>query len=168
LQGEGFPRYEDFKLYNGEKYVAANSLPNWTGVGVGIIVSLAAGLVYVVLLREPGSAFYGFAGLAFLGGPLIGGIIAARNTQERKRKAFLSAGGMVFAFACGLFVITYVVVPKFDRASIQLPPFCEGLDGSFNPPSHLVYRLPGGESGILLSGDVETAVVAVVDAQQPP
>ncbi len=50
--------------------------PIWLGISAGVLVSLVFGLVYFVVLREPGSTFYLFAGLTLLGGSLIGGLIA--------------------------------------------------------------------------------------------
>jgi MFS family permease len=63
----------------------------WQGICIGVCVSVVFGLAYIVILHEPGSAFYLFAGLAFFGGSLIGGIVAALKTQAHKRKAFFTS-----------------------------------------------------------------------------
>ena len=140
----------------------------WLGISLGTLASLIFGLVYIVLLHEAGSAFYLFAGLTFLGSSLLGGIIAALKTQVHKPKAFLASSSAVFGMALGLFVFAYVVLPQFARVSVQLPAFCDGLKGSFNPPAHLTYTLPGGGTGILLTSDTQSALVAVVDYEHSP
>jgi hypothetical protein len=138
------------------------------GISVGALASIVFGQVYITVLREPGSAFYPFAGLVFLGGSLIGGIAVVLRTQEHRRIAFFTSSGAVFGIACMLFVFTYVVLPQFARTSVQLPAFCDGFDGSFNPPSHLTYTLPGRGPRILITSDAESAVVAQVDYEHPP
>ena len=135
---------------------------------IGALVSAVVWLTYIVVLREPGSAFYLFAALAFLGGPLLAGIVAVLKTQENRLKAFLVSSGAVFGVMFILFVVTYVVMPQYARTNVRLPAFCDGFDGDFNPPSHLEYALPGGGTGILLVSDAESAVVAMVDGDHPP
>ncbi len=56
--------------------------PIWLGICAGVLVSLVFGLVYFIVLREPGSAFYLFAGFTFLGGSLIGGMVAAMGDSS--------------------------------------------------------------------------------------
>jgi hypothetical protein len=143
-------------------------MPVWLGISIGALVSVLFGLMYVVVLREPGSVFYLFAGLAFLGGSLIGGVVAASKTQEHKRKVFFTSGAAVFGIVCMLFVFTYVILPQFARTNVQLPAFCDGFDSSFDPPSHLRYTLPDMGTGILITSDAESAVVALVDYNHPP
>jgi hypothetical protein len=141
------------------------------GIGLGALLSVVSGLVYFVVLREPGPAFYPFAGLAFLAGPLAGGIVAALKTREHRPKAFLVSGVAVFGMVSGLFLLMYMVLPQFARANVRLPAFCDGLDGSFDPPAHLAYSLPGPGvliTGLLITGDARSAVVAVIDASAPP
>ena len=135
---------------------------------IGALVSAVVWLTYIVVLREPGSAFYLFAALAFLGGPLLVGIITVLKTQENRLRAFLVSSGAVFGVAFILFVVTYVVLPQFARTNVQLPALCDGFDGNFNPPSHLAYALPGRGTGILLVSDAESAVVAMIDGDHPP
>jgi hypothetical protein len=138
------------------------------GISLGLVFSLALGWVYLALLHEPGSAFYPFAGLVFLGGPLLGGAVAAARTRGRKLLASLISGVAVFGVAFTLFVGAYVVQPQFVRANVQLPADCDGFKGDFNPPADLAYTLPGLGTGILLAGDAQTAVVVVMDYQHPP
>ncbi len=140
----------------------------WRGISIGALVSIVFGLMYLVVLREPGSAFYPFAGLAFLGGPLIGGIAAMWKTQEHQRKAFFASGSVIFGIVWMLFIFTYMVLPQFDRTSVQLPAFCDGYDGSFNPPSHLAYTLPNVGTGVLITSDAQFSLVAMIDYKHPP
>ena len=140
----------------------------WTGIGIGALVSLGSGLIYLLVLKEPGSLFYLFAGLTFLGGPLVGGTFAGINAPGRGVKAFFGTGSLVFGFALALFIVAYGVLPEFDRASIQLPASCDGYDGTFDPPAQLGYTLPGGGAGLLIVGDEDTAVVATIASQGPP
>lgn len=148
--------------------MASKTAPIWVGIAAGALVSAACGLVYIAVLREPGSGYYLFATLAFVGGPIVGGTIAARGTPAHRRRAFFTAGGVVFGITFALFVLTYAVLPQYARTSVQLPASCDGLDGSLDPPSDLTYALPGGDTGILIASDAETAVVALVDTQHPP
>jgi hypothetical protein len=138
------------------------------GISLGLVYSAALGWVYLGLLREPGSAFYPFAGLIFLGGPLLSGAVAAAKTRGRRLPACLISGAAVFGVAFALFVGAYVVQPQFVRANVQLPAGCDGFAGSFDPPADLAYTLPGLGTGILLASDAQTAVVVVMDYQHPP
>ena len=52
------------------KRISSGIASVWLGIGIGGLVSVVFGLVYIVVLHEPGSAFYLFAGLTFLGGSL--------------------------------------------------------------------------------------------------
>ena len=140
----------------------------WLGIGMGTLVVVVSGLVYLVVLHEPGSVFYLFASLAFLGGPLVGGAIAGLSAQERRIKAILSSSGVVFGIACGLFAFAYMVLPQFDRANILLPSYCDGFDGTFDPPPQITYTLPDGSVGISIVSDEGTAVVATIDTQHQP
>lgn len=144
------------------------SMPVKVGISIGALVSIVFGLVYLVVLREPGSQFYLFAELACLGGPIIGGIVAVLRTQEHKLKAFFASFRTIFVMVFILFGVTYVVLPQFDRRNVQLPTFCDGFDGSFDPPSHLTYTVPDVGTGILIVSDAQTAVVAMIDYDQPP
>jgi hypothetical protein len=138
------------------------------GISVGALISILFGFVYLVVLHEPGPAYYPFAGLAFLGGPVIGGMLASSRVQEHKLKAFFTASAIVYGIVFLLFVIAYVVIPQFARTSVQLPEFCDGYDGSLNPPAQLAYTLLDAGTGILLAGDAQSAVVVTIDSSQPP
>jgi hypothetical protein len=108
------------------------------GITIGALVSILFGSVYIVVLHEPGSAFCLFAGLTFLGGSLIGGIVSAVKAQAQRQKAFLTASSVIFGMVSILFIFTYAVLPQFARTNVQLPAFCDGLDGSYNPPPFLI------------------------------
>lgn len=138
------------------------------GVGMGVLLSIMSGLVYIAILREPGPLFYPFAGLIFFAAPIMGGIIAAFRTQQDRPGAFLLSAATVFAVVFVLFVFIYVVLPQFARTNVRLPAFCDGFDGSYDPPAHLLYSLPGVGDGILITSDEQSAVVAVMDADHPP
>jgi hypothetical protein len=142
--------------------------PLWWGIGIGALVSLISGLVYLAVLHEPASGFYPFAGLAFVLGPLVGGIVAMSRTQAHRGRAFFVPAGIVFALTGTAFLVIYVVLPQFERTSVELPVFCDGYGGSFAPPSRLAYTLPDGSSGVLLAGNAQSALVAVVDPSHPP
>ena len=137
-------------------------------MGFGALAGMVFGSVYILILHEPGSAFYPFAALTFLGAPLIGGIVARSQAQDHRLKAFLTSSAAVFGIVWALFVFTYVVLPQFDRRSVQLPEFCDVLDGIFNPPAQLAYALPAVGTGILLASDSQSAVVVMIDSGQPP
>jgi len=149
-------------------FSSENSTTVRLGSIIGALVSVIAGLTYIVVLREPGSAFYLFAALAFLGGPLLAGIVTVLRAQKNRLKAFLVSSGAVFGIMFILFVVTYAVLPQYARTNVQLPAYCDGFDGNFNPPSHLAYALPGGDTGILLVSDAESAVVVTIDGDYPP
>jgi hypothetical protein len=142
--------------------------PVWLGISIGTLVSIVFGLVYLVVLHEPGSTFYLFAGLVLLIGPLIGGIAAAWKTQGHPRKAFFASSGVTLGIVWVLFIFTYLVFPIFNRASVKLPEVCDGYTGSFDPPSSLAYTLPDAETGVLITGDAQSALVAVIDYIHPP
>jgi hypothetical protein len=124
-------------------------------------------MVYIILLHEPGPMFYPFAALAFLGGPLIAGTGSALSHEHRYR-AVLIAGGTVFCAALILFFVTYAVLPHFDRTSVHLPESCNGFDRSPHPAPALAYELPGTGTGVLIAGNEQTAVVAMVDYTKAP
>lgn len=138
------------------------------GISIGAVISILFGLIYMSLLDEPGSAFYLFAALVFLGGPLIGGIVALLKTRRQKFKTFIIAGGTVFGTMFVLFIVLYVVLPQYSRANVQLPEYCNGFDGALNPPSTLMYLLPDGEAGILLTENAESVVVAKIEGNHKP
>ena len=137
------------------------------GISVGALVSISFGFLYLVVLHEPGPGYYPFAGLAFLGGPVIGGMAAFSRVQEHKLKAFFTAGAIVYGIVFLLFAIAYVVIPQFARTNVQLPAFCDGFDGTLNSPADLAYTLPDASTGILLASDAQSAVVVTIDSSQP-
>lgn len=142
--------------------------PVWRGIIVGSCVSVLSGFVYIVALNERSSAFYPFAGLAFLGGSLIGGMIAAWKTREHRSKAFVKSSSAVFGLVCVLFAATYLVVPLYARENVELSTFIASADGALDPPAHLKYAVPGKGTGILVTSDAQTAVVAMIDDTGPP
>lgn len=142
--------------------------PVWLGIGIGALVGIMFGLVYLVVLHEPGSAFYPFAGLIFLGSPLIGGIVATLKTQGHRRRSFFASSSSVFGIVWMLFVLTYLVSPLLDRTSVQLPAICDEFDGRFDPSFPLSYTLPNVGTGVLITSDAQSAVVAMIDDNHPP
>ena len=142
--------------------------PTKLSVIIATLASAAVGFVYIVMLREPGSAFYPCAAIAFVGCPIAGGILAALKTRKRKLKAFIASGSAVFGVTLVLFIVTYAVLPQFDRASVQLPSSCDGFDGVLDLPSQLAYTVPGEGAGVLLAESAESAVVATLDGDRPP
>jgi hypothetical protein len=134
---------------------------------IGALVSIVSGLVYFVVLREPGSAFYPFAGLAFLVGPFLGGIVAVVKAPAHRPKSFFTASSASFGIVWILFFLTYLVLPQFDRRNVQLPAACDGFDGIFDPPWQLTYTVPGVGTGVLIASDAQSAVVAMIDQTQP-
>jgi len=142
--------------------------PVATSIILGTLFSGIVGMVFIILLHEPGPVFYPFAALAFLGGPLIAGTTGAIQSPGHKYRAFLISGGAVFAAALILFFMSYAVLPHFDRTSVQLPESCNGFSGSPHPAPELAYELPGTGTGVLLAGNEQTAVVAMIDYMKAP
>jgi hypothetical protein len=138
------------------------------GTGIGVVISIVVGGVYIVVLEEPGSLFYIVAGVVCVVSPLIGGITAAASIGRKKLTAFVLSGGMTFGVAFMLSVLVYVVYPQFERTSVQLPASCDGFEGGFNPPDHLTYTLSDASTGILIISNAEMAVVAVIDYEHAP
>jgi len=138
------------------------------GIISGTLFSVITGMVYIILLHEPGPIFYPSAALVFAGGPLIAGMTAAARSVEDKYQAFLISGCAVFAAALLLFSITYAVLPHFDRTNVLLPESCSGFDSSPHPAPALAYELPGTGTGVLVAGSEQTAVVAIIDYTRAP
>jgi energy-coupling factor transporter transmembrane protein EcfT len=138
------------------------------GISCGILFSCSAGIVYILLLHEPGFLFYPFAALVFLIGPLIAGAAGAAGSPGDRYRALLISGGAVFAAALLLFFMTYGVLPHFDRTSVQLPESCTGFSGSPHPSPALAWELPGTGTGVLLASDDQTAVVAMIESANAP
>jgi hypothetical protein len=142
------------------------------GIVIGALLSAVSYFVYFTVLHEPGSLFYWFAALVFLGCPLIAAIMAMSKTQHDKVKRFFAAGGPTFGITLLLFIVTYAVIPQFDRANVQLPSSCDGFDdvpGALGAlPPQLAYTLPGGKGGILLVESAESAFAATIDGDHPP
>jgi hypothetical protein len=137
------------------------------GAIIGIAASLVVGLVYISILHEPGEAFYPFAACVFIGGPILGGTVAAL-TSEQKLKAFVASSGAILGVMLVCFFVTYAALPQFSRVSVQLPESCNEFDGSLNPPPGLVYTLPDARAGIVLTENAESAVVATIDGNEAP
>ena len=140
----------------------------WLGICIGVLVGLSFSLVYLVVLQEPGSAFYPFAVFVFLAGPLVGGIVARLKTREHWRKAFFTSSSAIFVTMFLLFIFSYLIFPLFERTSVQLPSYCDGYNGSFTPSSDLSYSLPNIGTGILLSSNAQSVVVVMIDYKHSP
>ena len=138
------------------------------GIIVGALLSAVSYLVYIAVLHEPGSVFYGFAALVFIGCPLVAGIIAVAKTNKHPLKRFITCGGLVFGITLLLFIVTYAVLPQFDRTSVQLPASCDGFDGVLDLPSELAYASPEVKGGILLAKSAESVLAVTIDGEQAP
>ena len=145
-----------------------HNAPVTSGIISGTLFSGIAGMVYIILLHEPGPVFYPFAVLAFVGGPLMAGTIGAVQSREHKYRAFFISGCAVFGTVLVLFFITYAILPQFDRTSVQLPEYCDIFNSSPHPVSTLAYELPGTGTGVLITGNELTAVVAMIDYTRAP
>ena len=98
-----------------------NKIPSvWLGISIGALVSIVFGWAYLVVLREPGSAFYPFAGLVFLAGPLIGGIVAMLKKQENRGKAFFTSGHKKEAIIGGFSREKEVTPTRLERVTRAL------------------------------------------------
>jgi len=144
------------------------TVPRVKSILSGLLFSVLAGTVYLVFLHEPGHLFYPFAVLVFLCGPFIAGITGIALLPGHTRSAFLIAAAAVFATAFALFILTYAVMPHFDRTSVFLPESCTGFSGTSPAAAALVYDLPGTGTGVLVAGSEETAVVAMIDRTRMP
>lgn len=142
--------------------------PTRVEIYIGALLSAFFFLVYNVLLSEPGALFYGFAALVFIGCPLVAGIIAYLKTPEHKIRRFAASSGLVFGISLLLFIVTYAVLPQFDRANLKLPVSCDGYDGVLDLPLQLAYSLPGGKSGILLVENEQSVLAATIDGDRSP
>jgi hypothetical protein len=151
-----------------DKIKLMRNAPVATSILFGTLFSVTAGMVYIILLHEPGPMFYPSAALAFLGGPLIAGTIAATLSSGHKYRAFLISGCAVFGATLVLFFITYAVIPHIDRTSMQLPEYCDGFDSSPHPAPILAYELPCTGTGVLITGNEQTVVVAMIDYTKAP
>ncbi len=148
-----------------------NFIPNTpvaTGICCGTLISLIAGMVYILLLHEPGPVFYPFAAVAFLGGPLLAGTMAASRSRDHRYRTFLISGSAVFGAVQVVFFITYAILPHLDRTSVQLPESCNGFGSRPHPSPSLAYELPGGGTGIPITENNQTAVVAMIDYTGAP
>jgi len=137
------------------------------GIAIGALLILALGMVYIVLLREPGSFFYPFAALVFVGAPLGGATAAARRSYANRTAVFLRAASATCGLAALSFIVAYAVYPASQRTSVLLPASCGSFPGS-QAPASLVYDLPGVGAATFLTDDRESALVAAIDFRNPP
>lgn len=141
--------------------------PTASGALAGLLTSCALGFVYIVLLREPPSAFYLFAAPALLGGPLLAGLVAARRTRRRRLRAALAASGAALGGVWALFILIYALAIRLETRRVAIPAFCDGTYAMEALPSERSYALPDGTRAILVLRDAQAAVVATVDQAQP-
>ncbi len=139
----------------------------WLGAALGALGSVSCGWAYFAAWDESGPAFYPFAALAFVGGPLAGGILAAWRTRGHRVGAFVAAARATFGLVFVLFAILYVVLPQFARTNVDLTAFADGPRGRLAPPADLTYVLSDGTRGILLTRDARTDVVVVIGDEPP-
>ena len=139
------------------------------GIIIGIVASLFFYLLHVLIFHGSTLEFYTFAGLALLGGPLIGGTLSALKAKEHKRMAFLFSGCAVFVLLLILSVSYYMVLPLISYGSAQVPAYAlDASNFSSHIPSSLNYPVPGIGIGTLLAGDSSSAVAVVTDYAHYP
>lgn len=139
------------------------------GIIIGICLSIVFDFLYVFIFHESSSKFYLFAGLALLGGPLIGGIISALRAKENKSIALLISSVAIFVILLVLSVLSYVVLPVFSYDGVQIPASCINASNSGSHlPSYLNYSIPGIGTGTLITSDKKSAVVAITDYDHLP
>ena len=145
-------------------------IPIIFGIMIGLLLGIVSDLTYVYVFHESSSTFYLFASLALLGGPLIGGLIAALVAKEHKFTALLISGFAIFAILLILSILSYLVFPLFFYESVQLPaPSSNNASSSgSHMPSSLNYSIPGVGTGTLLTGDNCSAVVVMSDYDHLP
>ncbi len=145
-------------------------IPIMLGIIIGLLLSIVSGLIYVYVFHESSSTFYLFAALTLLGGPLVGGLIAALITKEHKFTALLISGFAIFAILLILSILSYLVFPLFSYESVQLPASCtnNASSSSSHMPSGLNYSIPGVGTGKLLTDDNTSAVVVMSDYDHIP
>ena len=120
-----------------------------------------------MVFHGTGSLFYLFAFFVFLAGPLVAGFIAASGSEKRKIRAFCTSGILAAGIALVLFFITYAIAIVFFITTVHLPASCDSTCHSSSPPAELGYRLPDGTSGIIVTGDADTLIVARIAYEQP-
>lgn len=138
-----------------------------SGIGIGVLLTLGFGTVYIVLLREPGFLFYPFAALIFIATPAIAATAAILRANTDKPRVFARVASAVLGLGALLFVLTYAVYPAFERTSVPLPQSC-GVFGGAQPTASFGYNLPGIGATTLLAKDGQTALVAAVDFGKAP
>jgi hypothetical protein len=146
------------------------AIPIILGTIIGLTLSIVLDLIYVYAFQESSSTFYLFAGLALLGGPFIGGLIAALITKEHKLIALLISGFAIFAILMVLSVLSYLIFPLFSYESVQLPASCinTASSSSLHIHSYPNYSIQGIGTGILITGDNNSAVIVVSDYDHLP
>lgn len=144
--------------------------PVISGIIIGIILGVVSYSTYVLIFNESSSGFYLFAGLALLGSPLVGSIISALMAKEDKTIVLLISGSATLLILFVLAVLIYVVLPVFSYESVQLPAsrIDNAPNSSSHMPSYLNYSIPGIGTGRLITGDNNSAVVAMSDYDHSP
>ncbi len=145
-------------------------IPIIIGMIIGLLLSIVSGLTYVYVFHESSSTFYQFTGLSLLGGPLVGGLIAALIMKEHKFRALLISAFAIFTILLILSILSYLVFPLFSYESVQLPASCSNNSSSSSShmPSSLNYSIPGAGIGKLLTSDNNSDVVVISDYDHLP
>ena len=138
------------------------------GIGLGALLVLAAGTVYLAVLCAPGAWFYTFSAVVFMVSPLVAASAAGRHAPLHKIRAFLGAGSASLGLAALLFLSAYAIVPVFERTSVPLPADCGDFGAGPHPLASFVYELPGVGPTTLIASDDRTALVAAIDFQHAP
>ncbi len=78
------------------------------------------------------------------------------------------AVALILAIAVVLCVLLYLVIPQFERTSVQMPESCNTAPGTFKPPPDRTYLLPQIGNGVRVAANDQFALVAVIDYAHPP
>lgn len=142
--------------------------PLGVSIGIGLIISVLASIIYLTAFHDLGSAFYPWAFFVFLIAPAITGCIAVMRSPTRKVYAFLIGSSSVLTSVTLLFIFVCAIAIRFGIGSIQLATDCDSTYANHHIPSALAYMFRSGSEGILLIHDTSTAIVATVDYQHMP
>jgi hypothetical protein len=137
------------------------------GVIVGLSWGMLSGVIYQVVLHAPRSAFYFFALLAFVIGPIIGGFVAAKKPAEHRSKVFIFSSAISFVLLSGIFILTFAFVPVFLVTSFNLPSSCNGTYKSADISREISYIFPDGTRGVLINQNASSLVATKIDYNLP-
>lgn len=137
------------------------------GICIGSAICLGSGLLYLTVFQSADSLFYLFAVLCFIIGPLGAGFVTMNHSNLPKMRGFLISTMVVLGIALFLFVMTYAIGIVFLITTVNFPTTCDNTYQSNPLPAAITYTLPGGADGVLVSEDMNTAIVARIDYISP-